>query len=960
MNSRSKHGSVAEVQDLFSTTVLIQEENANREPGYDHTSDVLGSLKELADPAEVLSCLGKIDWSFTRDKTNYLSHDIHPYPAKFIPQIPRNLIVRLSLRGELVWDPFGGSGTTALEAILLGRRAMSTDVNPLSEIIGRGKTLTLTKEEEDRTQDFIEQLVILSNDRNGLRRTLDENRSLFGKYTPEVPNIGDWFHRNAVDELAYLRWRIDHLDYPKTQALARVCYSKSILKASFQDEETRYARRPREVSRGSVIQIFAYNLATALKKVRALAPLLRFREADFRTADLREPVVGCSPSCVLAPNSVDLVVTSPPYPNSNDYHLYHRFRLFWLGYDPREFGKREIGSHLRHQREDTSFESYLDEIKQSLQNVERALRPGRYAVLVVGDAVYKGKTYGTAEYVGDIGLDLGLEFVGTIRRTIHTTKRSFVGPARRAFSEALLVLRKPLEPSSLTLLNPPYKLWEFENRLRLEEIQALLDRRPSIRRNKVTTLLLNPLKIDRIKRLTFTHGFVAANIHREPTWQAIIENGEADAKSRRKDPKYATHGIHDYKGKFYPQLAKSLFNIAKLEAGQEVLDPFCGSGTVLLEGYLNGLKGFGVDMNPLAIKISRAKIGILDVDPYLRDRLMAKIQDRLDQMENDARWLSIFPENLHDELLSWFPKSVISKLGWLINEISYVPEGRVREFLEVLVSSIVRQVSHQDPRDLRIRRRSASIKDAPVRELFESRLSQQRKRLQQFAERCTRAPCVLGSAIAVLGDSRDPNTFKENGLSPRSVDAIVTSPPYATALPYIDTDRLSILLLLGIDSAKRSQLEERITGSREIRAAAKSQLERKIDDADWGTIDSVTARSVISEVRKRNTNSDSGFRRQNMPALLYRYFTDMTTVMRNLDDLLKPGAFAFFVIGDTKTEAGGKTVLIRSGQVLQETAESLGWDVLDVIPISVTTENRPHNKHSITSNDIIWFKKHTN
>jgi DNA modification methylase len=920
------------------------------------STDNLKSLEQLENPANVINKLKEIDWSFENDNTTYLSHDIHPYPAKFIPQIPRNFIVHLSLRGELVWDPFGGSGTTALEAILLGRRALSSDVNPLSEIIGKGKTLTLIKEEEDCINDFIERLTILAADPLNVQEVISQHRTIFSAYIPEIPNINLWFHQNAVEELAYLRWYIEQMEFPRARALAYVSFSKSILRASYQDEETRYSSRPREIPHGQVISIFAANLTLALKRARELAPLLRFREADFRTLDLRESVVNNTLAKCIAPNSVDLVVTSPPYANSNDYHLYHRFRIFWLGHDPREFGKREIGSHLRHQREDSAFESYLDEMRCALQNIEKALRPGRFAVLVLGGSIFKGVAYDTTEHLRRLAQDVGLEWVETIKRTVHKTKRSFVVAGRRANDEDLLILRKPVRSGEITLLSPSYRLWPYEVDLRKEEIKTLLEREPRPGDENSLKVNLSSLTIDKLRRLTFTHGFASSFIAQESTWQAVLENGDVKTNSRRKDPKYATHGIHEYKGKFYPQLAKCLFNIARLAPGQKVIDPFCGSGTVLLESYLNGLTGFGIDMNPLAIKISRAKLGVLEVDPYLRDRQLAKLQEKLDQMDDSIRWISVFPEALHKEIYAWFPKPVIGKLGWLLNEISHVPDVRVREFLEVLVSSIIRDVSQQDPRDLRIRRRATPIENASVKELFTNRLVEQRKRLQLFSERSNRSPFVFKPAHPILGDSRNLETYPNNEISEK-FDAVITSPPYATALPYIDTDRLSILVILGIDSSKRGVLEENITGSREIKKKAKTDYNNKIDENDWGSINSVTASRIISEIKGKNQNSNGGFRKQNMAALLYRYFSDMTKVFGNLDKVLKPGAPAFFVIGDTKTVAGDDTVLIKSGQVLKEIGEALGWTVKNVIPITVTTEDRAHSKNSITDNDIIWFEK---
>src|SRR6266567_3827210 len=206
----------------------------------------LFALEDVADAPTVLKRLKNINWAFTADPTNYLSHDLHPYPAKFIPQIPRNVIARLSLRGELVYDPFGGSGTTALEAILLGRRALSTDAHPLAKIIGEAKTLTLTKEEEEEVAAFAERLLILSRYKEDLEAELSQARDDSRNFIPDIPNMSEWFHENAIEELGYLRWRIQTIPGRKVRTLAEVVFSRIILKASYQDGETRYARRRRE------------------------------------------------------------------------------------------------------------------------------------------------------------------------------------------------------------------------------------------------------------------------------------------------------------------------------------------------------------------------------------------------------------------------------------------------------------------------------------------------------------------------------------------------------------------------------------------------------------------------------------------------------------------------------------------------------------------------------------------
>jgi hypothetical protein len=281
----------------------------------------------------------------------------------------------------------------------------------------------------------------------------------------------------------------------------------------------------------------------------------------------------------------------------------------------------------------------------------------------------------------------------------------------------------------------------------------------------------------------------------------------------------------------------------------------------------------------------------------------------------------------------------------------------VKEFLEVLLSNIVRDVSQQDPEDLRIRRRQPQLTDAPVFDLFCAHLGEQRTRLSTFAARANKAPCRFGKARVYETDSRETASLRRAGVRAGTVDAVVTSPPYATALPYIDTDRLSILLLDSRVSSERSKIEESLTGSREIRNGIRRELETSIEHGNFAEIPSVSAQRLVSTIYRLNKNADVGFRRRNVAALLYRYFADMAKVFSNLESALKPGGSAFFVIGDNVTVAGGKELAIKSTSVIAEIAENLGWQIRQRIPITVTTDKRPHTRNSITDNDIVWCEK---
>ncbi|RWM96177.1 MAG: restriction endonuclease [Mesorhizobium sp.] len=915
----------------------------------------INSISEIEDSGKVWGSLKALDWAFTDDDTRYLTHDLHPYPAKFIPQIPANLIAALSVPGDVVFDPFGGSGTTAVEAVRLGRRALSLDANPLSRVIGRVKTGFMTpaiKTEIDQLQATVTSYVASPEfAKAGWREeTLKRHRRL----VPDIPNIEKWFHPNSIAELALLRFLIAETTSGLARDAGLLALSRIILKVSFQESETRYVSEPRDVSPGLALRGFAESLRTITRRLEHSA-------ADFHRADARF-LIGDSRTSIssqIGDGSVDLIVTSPPYPNATDYHLYHRFRLFWLGFDPKDLASVEIGSHLKHQRTNTGFEDYVEDMKAVLAACHAALQPGRFAVFIVGDAVFKGENFSTSDAIVLAAEEVGFERIGVIDRPIHDTKRSFAQPARRARNEQLVVLRKPNVEVSVKLVPPAYRMWDFEVQLRRMEIETLAAPYAAVDFKHPVEVKASLDQLSAIRRLTFSSEFIVsgANPVAQPTWQKVLENGEAGS-AKRKDPKYGTHGLHPYKGKFYPQLAKALVNISGIKPGSSILDPFCGSGTVLLEGMLNGYAAFGCDMNPLAAKIARAKTQVFSVDRSLADHALSSLLERVKRPP--ARFKSTrtqFKDAVLRELDSWFASPVLDKMEWLLSQIRLFGDPRLVEFGEVVLSSIIREISQQDPADLRIRRRKEPLVDAPVIELFTERLSTQLMRLRKYWAVAGRQPGEIISPTVEDGDSRNKDTFCRLGLVPGTVDCVVTSPPYATALPYIDTDRLSLMAIMGIESLGRSALEGDLTGSREIRTRVRTDMEAELlsRNATSHLPDSVVR--ALRKILKANRNGDVGFRRLNMAALLWRYFCDMSRNIAEIKALLRPGAKAFYVVGNSRTKAGENWSTIDTCGHILEIARMLGLEARTLIDISVTTENYNHIRNAITDNAVLEFQR---
>lgn len=386
-----------------------------------------------------LTQLEQIDWDFASAKTSYLTHNLHPYPAKFIPQIPNTLIQELSSVGETIADVFCGSGTTLLEAVQLKRNAIGIDANPLATLISQAKTTPLTESDFDELethrstcQTILEKVESPTGDLFHGGRPF---RSSGWRPTPKVCEF--WFEPHVVEELAELRVLIDYVSSPSVRTLCAVTFAAIIVSVSKQDSDTRYVRREKSVEPGDTVRRYLNQLDAAILAVREMSDLIEDRcSCRVVTADI-----------LKAPETerFDLVVTSPPYPNAYSYHLYHRTRLIWLGYDPEIFKAIEIGSHRKYSakgRHRATQETFRREFKEVFRWLRDRLRNRRYACFVIGDSTIDGNRIDNASLLAETGTSAGFREVMRIRRTIEPTRKAFNPKIGRIKTENILILQK--------------------------------------------------------------------------------------------------------------------------------------------------------------------------------------------------------------------------------------------------------------------------------------------------------------------------------------------------------------------------------------------------------------------------------------------------------------------------------------------------------------------------------------
>ena len=304
-----------------------------------------------------------------RERTKHV-HRLHPYHGKFIPQLVEVLLDRYVPAGGNVLDPFGGSGTTLVQALESGYDATGVDIAAFNALLMRVKTApydlgALGEELRDAAARIA---------------TLEPRRAR----VPRRRYLRDWYAPGAAAELFAFRDLIT--DYRHVDVL-RVILSRaarSARRAAHFDLES-----PREPQRG---EYWCHKHRRTCRPVESavgflrrytLDTLARIEEfAGVRDVEREATVLHGDSRDVALGGPFDAVLTSPPYPGLIDYHEQHRYAYELLDLDDRrerEIGAAESGTSL------ASLEAYRAGIAAVLERAASELRPGAPVLVVVND-----------------------------------------------------------------------------------------------------------------------------------------------------------------------------------------------------------------------------------------------------------------------------------------------------------------------------------------------------------------------------------------------------------------------------------------------------------------------------------------------------------------------------------------------------------------------------------------------
>jgi len=361
-----------------------------------------------------------IDWNFPHSKRSKDIHSIHPYPAKFIPEIPRKLIELYPPESNtIIYDPFCGSGTTLLEAQNLGFESLGVDLNPIACLISKVKTTSLHPQFRNIASQVLAQSIAIEGEIE----------------IPNIPNLDHWFQEDVQQTISKILSCIYKVDNEQVRRDLILALSSILVRISNQDSDTRYAAVDKNLTQESVFKAFKSSI-DKLSKVK------NSKENLPNCTILEKSCLEIESKDILKP--IGLVITSPPYPNAYEYWLYHKYRMFWLGYDPLKVKSKEIGARAHYYKKNPpSTLDFKNQMKTVLENIWKNSVKNAKVCIVIGRSKIHGKIINNSKLILDAALDLGYEEHDTITRTISKSRKSFNLSHGKIKEEKILILNRP-------------------------------------------------------------------------------------------------------------------------------------------------------------------------------------------------------------------------------------------------------------------------------------------------------------------------------------------------------------------------------------------------------------------------------------------------------------------------------------------------------------------------------------
>lgn len=399
------------------------------------------------DNSEIAKRLSSINWNFDF-AIEYGDDSLHPfncrkyysYPATFIPEIPYALVEILSQKGDIVLDPFGGIGTTFMQALSLEREPYSFDINPIASFVCN----TLYK--------LFNPLL----DKNMIRTHLlqlcegyDASSDYSVDLSPLRKELAGWFEPSTFNEISFLFQQLHHIQDQIEEDVMKLVLSSILVTLSSQNKGWAYIAdnvKPKddELKKKHVFEQYKTSVKTLLNDVIEHEAKLSTTFKDFYSEiSLKPHVFECSlvDMTAMEKESVNLVITSPPYPRMIDYVKSQRLSFNFINENFGDYVGKEIGARYRRSRKDF-LESYERSIKQINTAIVNLLKTNGYLCIVLPDYEASDNRKEVIERIVKDYIQLGLTKVFEISRYIPNHKRTLSIQWATLVNERIYIFQK--------------------------------------------------------------------------------------------------------------------------------------------------------------------------------------------------------------------------------------------------------------------------------------------------------------------------------------------------------------------------------------------------------------------------------------------------------------------------------------------------------------------------------------
>jgi len=386
-----------------------------------------------------------VSWSFenlSRKETSYATHGYHRYPAKFIPQLARRCIEEYSDKSEIICDPFMGCGTSLVEALISGRKAVGVDINPVAWFITKAKAIPIEpgKLKKEINKILSDISVFIQFKRNKIKplKEIDIEPIIL-----DNERIKYWFPHDYIrEELGIIFGRINKIEDQDIRNFCLCAFSQILKNCSVWLMKSVKPTRDLKKKPTDPFQALKKHINYMMKGNEELFKLM----PEHVKQNLNEYLIAERRDARDLPcksNSVSLIVTSPPYVTSYEYADLHQLTALWLGYTKNvaEFREGFIGSIYKRtsihdgikseiakkeieeleeksKREAEAVRDYFFEMQQCFEEMYRVLKPRGKACIVIGNTELKKVKILNAEVFVEIMLNLGFRIHKIIKRRI--------------------------------------------------------------------------------------------------------------------------------------------------------------------------------------------------------------------------------------------------------------------------------------------------------------------------------------------------------------------------------------------------------------------------------------------------------------------------------------------------------------------------------------------------------------